>query len=221
MYVPAHFHETDLSKLDWLAAHDAFGTLISVAAGAPFASHLPVLYRREGTRVTLTGHWARANPQWSAIEGQRVLFIFHGPHAYISPRWYTHPEGNVPTWDYAAAHLYGQVRLIQDPARLEQVVAGLAAHFEAGADAPWRISEVLPTAQLLRAIVGFELVTDDIQLKFKLNQNHPAANVEGVIAALRAQGKDETTALAALMQRALDKRPGYCAAYRPSAVSPG
>jgi len=206
MYIPAYFHETDLTQLDWLAAHDVFGTLISATEGAPVASHLPVLYRRAGAEVTLTGHWARQNPQWSTIEGQRVLFIFHGPHAYISPRWYTDPARNVPTWDYAAAHLYGHVRLIQDAGKLEQVVAALAAHFEAGAPAPWRMSEVLPRQKLLSGIVGFELSVDDIQIKFKLNQNHPAANVEGAIAALRAQGGEDAGALAALMQAALQKR---------------
>jgi transcriptional regulator len=40
-----------------------------------------------------------------------------------------------------------------------------------------------------------------------LNQNHPPANVEGVIAALRSQGGDDAAALAALMQQALEKRP--------------
>jgi len=207
MYIPAHFHETDLGKLDWLAAHDAFGTLISLNEGAPIATHMPVLYRRTGGQVTLTGHWARQNPQWPAIEGQRALFIFHGPHAYISPRWYANPAANVPTWDYATAHLYGQARLIQDVARIEEVVAALAAHYEAGAAEPWRMSATLPREQLLRGIIGFELVVDDIQLKFKLNQNHPPANVTGTIAALQAQGGEDATAVAALMKQALDKRP--------------
>jgi transcriptional regulator len=207
MYIPAYFHETDLKQLDWLAAHDPFGTLITVADGAPLASHLPVLYRRADTQVTLTGHWARQNPQWSTIGAQRVLFIFHGPHAYISPRWYTDPAGSVPTWDYATAHLYGQIRLIEDPEELEQVVAALAARFEAGAATPWHMSESLPRQKLLRGIVGFDLRVDDIQVKFKLNQNHPPANLTRVIAALRAKGDADATALAALMQQALDQRP--------------
>src|ERR1700680_3554717 len=108
MYIPDAFRETDLARLYWLASHDAFGTLVSFADGAPIATHLPVLYSRDGARVTLTGHWARPNPQWRTIEAQRALFILHGPHAYISPRWYTDPEANVPTWNYAAAHLYGK-----------------------------------------------------------------------------------------------------------------
>jgi transcriptional regulator len=207
MYIPAYSHETDLRQLDWLAAHNAFGTLVSVTDGAPLATHLPVLYHREGARVRLRGHWARPNPQWRAIEGQRVLFIFHGPHAYISPRWYTNPQAHVPTWDYAAAHLYGQAQLIHDPARLEQLVGQLAAYYEAGADAPWQLRETMPREQLLRGIVGFELWADDVEVKFKLNQNHSPANVQGAVAALRAQGRDDATALAALMEQALGRRP--------------
>jgi transcriptional regulator len=206
MYIPADFHETDLARLDWLARYDAFGTLISLADGAPLATHLPVLYSRTGERVLLTGHWARANPQWRTIEAQRVLYILHGPHAYISPRWYTDPDSNVPTWDYATAHLYGQVRLVHEPAALGKIVAALAARYEAGAEKPWRMSESIGNEQRLRGIVGFELVVDDIQVKFKLNQNHSAANVEGAIAALVAAGTDEARCVATLMHEALQRR---------------
>lgn len=207
MYIPTYFHETDLRQLDWLAAHDAFGTLVSVTDRAPLATHLPVLYHRDGAHVILTGHWARPNSQWQAIEGQRVLFIFHGPHAYISPRWYTDPAGNVPTWDYATAHLYGQVRLIQDLERLEKLVAALAAYYEAGAEKPWRMSDASQDRQRLRGIVGFELAVDEIQIKFKLNQNHSRQNVEGAIAALRGDGGEGAAEVAALMQAALQRRP--------------
>jgi len=207
MYIPAYFRETDLARLDWLARHDAFGTLVSVADGAPVATHLPVLYSRDGARVTLTGHWARANPQWRTIAAQRVLFILHGPHAYISPRWYTDAAANVPTWNYAAAHLYGRVRLFEEPAAVEKIVAALAAYYEAAADTPWRMSPSAANEQRLRGIVGFELRVDDIQLKYKLNQNHSAANIEATVSALAASGTDDARAVAALMQEALQKRP--------------
>jgi|SRR5581483_2925831 len=205
MYIPPHFLETDLTRLDWLAAHDSFGTLISLVQSAPFATHLPVLYSREERQVTLRGHWARANPQWRCIEGQRVLFIFHGPHAYISPRWYAEPSRNVPTWDYATAHVYGSIQLIEEPQPLEAIVTALADQYERGASAPWRMAESYGTA-LLRGIVGFSLVADSIEIKFKLNQNHVKENVSGTIAALAAQGKEDATAIAELMQAALRRR---------------
>jgi transcriptional regulator len=207
MYVPAHFRETDLARLDWLAAHDSFGTLVSMVDGAPFATHLPVLYSREGERVVLKGHWARPNPQWQTIGGQRALFMFHGPHTYISPRWYVEPARQVPTWNYATAHLYGTVEVFEDVEHLEQVVTALAAKYEAGAAQPWRLSESNPAnLRSLRGIVGFELAADEIQVKYKLNQNHPPENVVGAIRGLQGTPGDDAATVAALMAEALARR---------------
>jgi transcriptional regulator len=204
MYVPEYFNPGDLARLDWLAAHDAFGTLVSSVGGAPFVTHLPVLYARTGERVTLTGHWARPNPQWRTIEGQRVLFIFHGPHAYISPRWYVEPQRFVPTWNYAVAHVYGKVRLIQERDALERIVSALARTYEGEEREAWRLAGSDPgNLASLRGIVGFELAADEVQLKFKLNQNHPRGNVEGAIRGLRALSSQDAQATAALMESAL------------------
>jgi transcriptional regulator len=206
MYIPPHFKVTDLHWLDWLAAHDSFGTLISTVDGAPFATHLPVLYRRDGDQVTLTGHWARPNQQWRSIETQRVLFIFHGPHTYVSPRWYTAPQRNVPTWNYATAHLYGRVKLVQEPAALEQIVSRLADQFEKGAQSPWRFADS-NGSQLLRGIVGFELVAEQMEVKFKLNQNHPRQNIDGVIAGLSQVPGDDPRTVVELMRSTLTDKP--------------
>lgn len=207
MYIPEHFRETDLARLDWLAAHDAFGTLISTVEGSSFATHLPVLYARDGEKVTLTGHWAKPNPQWQGIESQRVMFIFHGPHAYISPRWYTEPARNVPTWNYATAHVYGWPKLIHDAEALERIVDALAKKYESGPEAPWRLAESNPgNLRSLSGIVGFEFVADEVQIKYKMNQNHPAANVAGAIAALGTSDSQDAHTTAQLMQQALDRR---------------
>lgn len=201
MYLPEAFAARDLRALDRLAAHNAFGTLVSQIGGAPFASHLPVLYRRAGEQVTVTGHWARANPQWREIEGQRVLFIFHGPHAYISPRWYVEPRKNVPTWNYAVGHLYGRVRLIQEGGELAGIVTALAAQYEAGAQASWRFEDTGEAGRArLKAIVGFELTALEVQVKLKLGQNHPAENVRGAAAGLRAEGSGDAAEIAAWME---------------------
>jgi transcriptional regulator len=201
MYVPQAFSSQDPAALDRLAAYNAFGTLVSQIDGAPFVSHLPVLYGRAERQVRLTGHWARVNPQWRSIEGQRVLFILHGPHAYVSPRWYVEPGKNVPTWNYAVAHVYGRVRVIQEVEEIEKIVSALAAKYEAAAASPWRFESAGESARVrLKAIVGFELHADEIQVKLKLNQNHPAQNIRGAIAGLRAEGSAEATDVAAWME---------------------
>jgi transcriptional regulator len=207
MYNPPHFTSTDPTWLDWLAEHHPFGTLVSQVEDAPFASHLPVLYKRTDGEVTLTGHWARPNPQWREIETQRTLFLFQGPHAYISPRWYADTPKQVPTWNYVAAHVYGTIRLIQEGPELEHIVVSLAEKFESGATTPWSLADSDPANRArLRGIVGFELRSTSVQVKLKLNQNHPVANVTGVIAGLRDTGSEEAAAVAALMQKELDKR---------------
>ncbi|HEV7139014.1 MAG TPA: FMN-binding negative transcriptional regulator [Steroidobacteraceae bacterium] len=207
MYLPDAFKADDRSALDRLVAYNAFGTLVSQLGGAPFVSHLPVLYRRTEGQVTLTGHWARANPQWRDIEGQRALFIFQGPHAYISPRWYLEPEKNVPTWNYAVAHVYGRMRVIHDVAEVERIVTALAAQYEASAQEPWQFESTGEAGKSrLKAIVGFELTADEVQVKFKLNQNHVEGNVRAAIAGLRATGHAESLAVADWMQEALKHR---------------
>ena len=206
MYNPPHFTSTDLTWLDWLAEHHPFGTLVSQADGAPLASHLPVLYQRKDGQAILTGHWARPNPQWREIETQRVLFMYQGPHAYISPRWYTDAPKQVPTWNYVAAHVYGTIRLINDGPELESIVVRLAEKFESGADTPWRFADSDPANRArLKGIVGFELRSESVQVKLKLNQNHPAANVTGVITGLHETGSEEAAAVAALMQKERDR----------------
>lgn len=210
MFVPKKFAVDDLAALDALAARDAFVTLVSVCEGAPFASHLPVLYARDGSRVRLRGHWARANPQWQGIETQTVLAIVHGPHAYISPSWYPDPATSVPTWNYAAAHLYGRVRVSRDREELAALVAALSGKYEAAVGGGWRFPDSAPgTVPELAGIVGFEFAAGRVEIKHKLSQHHPAGNVEGAVAGLRTNGQPQALEVAAMMEAALHARQAH------------
>ncbi len=52
MYLPKHFEEHDQTEiLRFIEAH-AFGTLVTVDAGVPFASHIPFLLE-QGETLTL------------------------------------------------------------------------------------------------------------------------------------------------------------------------
>jgi transcriptional regulator len=205
MYLPRRFAESDLAALDTLIARDAFVTLITLGEdGQPFASHLPVLYRRDGERIVLEGHWAKPNPQ--ASRGDTALVIVHGPHAYVSPTWYAEPDKHVPTWNYAVAHLRGPIERYHDPAPLEAMVAKLAVKYESGIGSAWRFPQSAP-GELgdLRGIVGFRIAVDEVAMKFKLNQNHPGENVAGAAAALAAMG-GEAAEVASLMRERLAQR---------------
>lgn len=207
MFVPGKFAETDPAALDWLAEHDAFATLVTTADGEPFASHIPVLCRREDGVLFFDGHLARANPQWRHLKEQTALLILHGPHAYVSPSWYPDPQHSVPTWNYAVAHAYGAVEVFEDEPRLEALVAALTARYEAGIGSDWRFPEAAPaTRHELRGIVGFHLRTTRVEVKFKLNQHHPAEKVRSAAAALAAQPHADARAVGALMLDRLARR---------------
>lgn len=207
MYTPRAFAETDLAELDRLAARDAFVTLITIESGAPFVSHLPVLYARTGERIVVEGHWAKPNPQ--ARHAGAALMIVHGPHAYISPSWYLDKEeaARVPTWNYAVAHLRGQLDVIDDPAFLASVVDRLSSANEARVGNDWRFEHDRPDhANQLRGIIGFRFVPERVELKFKFSQNHPPANVQAAAAGLRLAGDAQADEVADLMLERLAQR---------------
>ncbi|MDI9240218.1 FMN-binding negative transcriptional regulator [Lysobacter sp. LF1] len=209
MYLPRAFAERDLDALDRMAGRDRFITLVTVRDGEPTVSHLPVLYRRQGERVELIGHWARPNPQ--ATHAGPALAIFHGPHAYVSPGWYPDKEdaARVPTWNYAVAHLRGTLSTFEDDASLAEVVDGLSIEFEATVGGDWRFESGRDEfRRQLRGIIGFRFVADDIALKFKLSQNHPMPNREAVAARLEAQSREASRDTAALMRERMNEPTG-------------
>ncbi|WP_043319643.1 FMN-binding negative transcriptional regulator [Microbulbifer sp. HZ11] len=184
MYTPKHFSVSDRQELSHFIRNNAFGQLISNHNHRPEASHLPFLLSADGERLTC--HLARQNPQLEKLDGQQVLVIFNGPHAYISPRWYQ--SASVPTWNYQSVHVYGTARTFNDAERLMTLVDQLSQKYESGAEKPWQ-PEYSP--KLLRAITGVEIEISDIQGKYKLSQNRSTEDRQSVVEALRAEQKSE------------------------------
>lgn len=204
-YVPRHFRADDPATLDRFVAANAFGTLVSTGPGGLSVSHIPFLPERGADgRLRLLGHVARANPHWEGLEAAgEVLVIFEGPHAYVSPTGYAH-HPSVPTWNYAVVHARGRARVLP-PGDLPSLLDRLSRVYEEGRSPPWRMQS-LPadfTLKLLAAIVGFEVVVERLEGKFKLSQNRGPEDVAGVVEALEREGHGE---LAALM-RAHAARP--------------
>lgn len=186
MYIPKAFQVEEPQVLRWFIERYSFATLISMVDGAPFATHLPMLLdRMPAGGELLLGHVARANSQWGAFDGkQEALAIFQGPHAYVSPSWYTTSPA-VPTWNYTAVHVYGVPRLIEDAEAFSNLLDRLIAFYESGMPQPW--SGALPTdfrANLMRGIMGFAMDIRRIEGKFKLSQNRSQADQRAVVTQL-------------------------------------
>lgn len=183
MYVPDHFKVLDTEEIYSFLQANAFGQLVSLEQGRLSASHLPFLIAED--RRSLLCHLARQNPQWQTLENQQVLVTFQGAHDYISPGWYQNP--GVPTWNYQAVHVYGKCRVFETPAELAEVVEALSHNYESAFETPWQPQY---RDAMLKAIIGVEIEIDEIQCKYKLSQNRPAADHQPVIDKLEELGSE-------------------------------
>lgn len=212
MYVPAHFATDEADALIARLARRWAGVLITVDDdGAPVGTHMPILWDAE--RRIATGHIARANPQWKNGDG-KGLIVLAGPEAYVTPAWYPSKAEHgkaVPTWNYEAVHLTGEVQWFDDAARLEAVVRDLSAFHEHDRVEPWAIGDApRPYIDaLLRGIVGVEMRVERIEAKRKLSQNKSEADYAGVARGLAVSGDAMEAEVAALMraERALSDDP--------------
>lgn len=201
MYLPQHFASDDAALARRLIDEHPLALLLGPdAQGDTFGTHAP-LVALPGDALVLEGHMARANPQWSWLEGQRrVTVVFSGPSAYVSPRHYDSVR-NVPTWNYAALHAQGDIELVQEAADKDALLKRLIARFEPEYAEQWRGLPPDYQHKLLGAIVGFRIRVTRWQLKLKLSQNRAAAERRRITDALAASARAEERALAAWMQR--------------------
>ncbi len=203
MYVPKQFQITDTAWCHALMRAQSFAVMITADdAGAPFATHLPILVDpARGALGTLRGHVARANPHWRYVAaGRPTLAIFSGAHAYVSPSWYaTHPS--VPTWNYVAVHATGTGALVEDPERVKTLLADLVRTYESGGPTAWSFESLAADylAGMQRGIVAFEIPIERLEGKAKLSQNRDAVDQARTREALAASDDPLARAVAALM----------------------
>ena len=186
VYIPRRYEEKDKEKIFSFIRENGFAILVSVQDGLPIGTHLPLQLSRDAEgRDILVGHISIGNEQKHSLSGAtKVLAIFPGPHAYVSPRWYT--QLNVPTWNYISVHVYGTVRVI-DGEELRSALSGLMDQYETGMPHPVGMQDI-PAKVLednIRGIVGFQISIDDIQAAYKLSQNRDEQSYHQVIDHLR------------------------------------
>ncbi len=206
MYTLSAFVVSDLDTLhDFIEAH-SFATLVSSDSENVNASHLPLLLdRNTGEHGQLIGHFAKANPHWKNLDGRSVLVIFRGPHAYISPGWYAE-QNVVPTWNYVAVHARGVLRREHDRDRLLDIVRQSVEVYETAMPTPWQVNSAEPSFidNLLDAIVGFTIDIEQLEGKWKLNQNHSTERQQRVIAGLQLRPDAGSQQIANLMASNLE-----------------
>ena len=177
---------------------------------------------------TLRGHMARQNPQAKALmdalalEHERsgssgaeelsdevlVLFTAAEQH-YVTPKFYTETKPAsgkvVPTWNYAAAQVYGKVRVYCDSrgeetgrylqGAIEDLTdmceGGIMGHGKEGCPA-WKVSDAPEkyVEILKRNIIGVEIRIERLEGKFKMSQEMGVGDREGVVCGFERLGTD-------------------------------
>lgn len=195
MYRPTYFREDRLDVLHALIRTHPLGMLVTAGEGGLMANPIPFLIDAQGCeKGLLRAHLARANDQLAALDaGAEAMVLFHGPQAYVTPAWYASKAQHgkvVPTWNYVAVHAWGRPRIIDDAAWLRQQIGELTDAQEASRETPWSVDDAPAPfiAGQIKGIVGLEIPIDRIEGKWKVSQNRPAADRNGVIAGFREQG---------------------------------
>ena len=203
MYSPKHFTSAELAHARRLVAEHPLALIVAPdPQGQDFGSHLPMVdVSVDDGSLVLEGHMARANPHWGWLTQRRqVLAVFSGPGAYVSPRHYE-AALNVPTWNYAALHAYGEVELLDDPVAKDALLKRLIGRFEPEYAAQWRELPADYQGKMLGAIVGFRLRVTRWELKLKMSQNRAAVERQRIREALAASPQAEDRATADWMAR--------------------
>jgi transcriptional regulator len=208
MYLPKHFEETRVGVLHDLIRSHPLGALVTLTPGGLDANHSPFEVDPEPAPFgTLRGHVTRANPLWREFSREvEALVIFQGQGTYVSPAWYPtkHETARVvPTWNYAVVHAHGALRVIDDRAWLRDFVTKLTNRHEAGRRDPWHVTDAPAdyVDKQLGAIIGLEILATRLVGKWKMSQNRPVQDRDGVVDGLRLEGGDAGAAIAELVRQ--------------------
>ncbi|CAI4044509.1 hypothetical protein N7582_003094 [Saccharomyces uvarum] len=214
MYIPKKFEVQDLPRQVEIIHNYPLGTLFTASPPSKgildiwnngltdrpdselCVTHVPFSFvpGTGGSCGKLVAHLAVQNQQIEHLEKlSKCLVVFQSVDSYISPSWYplkkkTHKH--VPTWDFAAVHVYGTPRIIKgDKEWLIDLLNRLTDQEESKRpegeqyEEKWKVSDA-PESYIdakLKGIVGLEIEITHIESKFKFDQDSAKIDVEGVI----------------------------------------
>lgn len=235
MYLRAVHADATMPMLRQLIRSNPLGIITTAISSEIYpllqSSHIPFLLDvedefSETEQGVLRGHLARQNPQAKAMIDslksqqnpptsfleQEVLVLFNSPvNHYVTPKFYTETKPStgkvVPTWNYAAAQVYGRAKIYFDSssdeatAFISKQISDLSQHSEESimgytgtgtnptawkaSDAPERFTQLLT-----KSIIGIEIIIDRLEGKFKMSQELRQGDREGVIHGFKALGSE-------------------------------
>ena len=179
MYIPQHYNEDSWDKKKQFIREFPLATVITIDAdGVPIANHFP-FYLHEDDQT-----------------GKKYLYAHVAKK--ISPSYYPEKERThkfVPTWDFAALHLYGRSRVIDDFDFVRAQLNLLTDQQEASRECPWKVDDAPEnyTKLMQKAITGLEIEISETACKYKFEQKMSQENIEGTIKGLACDGRHQVS----------------------------
>ncbi|RYP70517.1 hypothetical protein DL769_004931 [Monosporascus sp. CRB-8-3] len=243
MYLRAIHADASIPALRQLIRTNPLGILTTAIASDHYpliqSSHIPFVLDVEDEESetelgVLRGHLARQNPQVKAmidslksqsssanVLEQEVQVLFHSTaQHYVTPKFYVETKPTtgkvVPTWNYAAAQVYGRAKVFYDSSEesaafLSEQIGDLSRHAEENimgftgsgeTPGPWKVTDAPDRYIQLtqKAIVGIEIAVDRLEGKFKMSQEMPHGDREGVIRGFESLDTEVGHAVAKLVR---------------------
>lgn len=219
MYIPNHFREDDRDKLLAFMRENSFAILVTQHAGAPFATHLPLVIEADEDKVVIKGHLAKANPQWQQFamcddslaqplpkgEGSETplhLSLSKDGEGNVAaealvifhgPHAYISPA-NYESRQSVPTWNYIAVHAYGVPRIVdtkEAMLDAMIAQYEPAHLQQWHEQSEKYKAGMLAGIVAFEMTVTRLEGKYKLSQNRPESDRRHVAESL-GQSNDTT-----------------------------
>jgi transcriptional regulator len=197
----------DQAEMTALIEARHFGTLVVSGPDGPQAAHIPMLVNRDtnGRAMSLECHVARSNPVAAiAAAGTRGLAIFNGADSYVTPSLYRSKREHgkvVPTWNYIALEVSGEVTAFNDATSLQAQIERMTDVMEQSTAAPWAVSDAPAdyVARMLNGITGLRLVIESLEGVRKISQNKSEGDRSGVLSGFTHSNDPAARELAAEM----------------------
>lgn len=200
MYHLPEYREQDPERMLAFIKAAPFALLIANGQGWPAVTQVPILVKEREGKILLQAHIMKKTDHHRALlKNGDALFVFTGPHSYVSASWYSNPQTG-STWNYISLHVRTRLRFLDDEA-LYKILEETTTYFEANSEskASFRHLPDEYVSSLMKAIVAFEAEVTDMQGIFKLSQNRDAESYKAIMHQL-AQGNAGAQEIAAHMQ---------------------
>lgn len=192
MYSLPDYTEQDKEEvLKFMHAHPFITLCGSDGNGKPVATQVPVLIKEKDGQMVLEAHIMRNTDHHKAFaQNPKVLALFTGAHTYVSASWYSN-QSQASTWNYQSVHAHGRISFL-DEANLRRMLEETTAKYENNENSPSLYKNLSAgyIDKLIHAIIGFEIVVEEIGNVFKLSQNRDEKSFHTIMDKLNAQDDD-------------------------------